>query len=162
MGPLQSIIQWFDGLPVELQEDVAFLTLAVLQEHRPPPVDAIELRAAFRDWLNAHSSPHAELGRALSFIAAFEYLFGPGLSAQGWLDTRRLIELIADGYAADGARLQAEFARRRLETLKAREPLWKAQAAGWGALKNEHLSWAPLARWTHRADASREASSWRT
>ncbi|MDF0544244.1 hypothetical protein PX699_17985 [Sphingobium sp. H39-3-25] len=151
MRPTEIIREWFDAESLEVQSDIAFLTVAQLADVSSVLDSPAGTIAALRDWLTPGESEISfrTVGKALSFIAVFEDTFNDRFTAEGWQGPRNIFDDVAANpphqaiQAAAGASL-AMMSRKQAE--------WAAVGERWESLKvrltHEHFERWRLGRVT--------------
>lgn len=135
MGPTDVIRTWFESETFEIQTDIAFLMLGSLEDGDALMLDHDDLIAEMVKWLTPEGETRFRtVGKAVSFIAVFDLIFGNRFAADGWERPKMLFE--ASIQDAPSASIK-ETALRMLEEIPSRAALWAEIGLRWNAVKTK-------------------------
>jgi hypothetical protein len=148
--PLSVLIEWWDGVPPEIAEDLAFLASVVLIPHLIPGDHDRDPAVAFRAALIRECDRHLEIaGRALAFATAVDFAFVGRRTQEQWDAKAAENTAMAERIDAerDGKERFAETIRKTLLRFPLRSAMWVREYRRWSALREGPLSVDGIHAW---------------
>lgn len=144
MNPTEIIKDWFEEQTPEIQGDVAYFVLYLLEDRENSPAYFDDLAPKLLSWLTSGDEPSFRtVGKALSFVAAFDFCFASRFTPEGWKTPRTLFEQVIDEAPSEG---MVATAKSSLADLPRKQELWAAVGSSWQAVR-DRLSSDYLEAW---------------
>jgi len=157
-NPIQAILDWFVTQPLEIRQDLAFLTLYSLSGINSAVQDPStnNPEGVMEGWLEQQaklSSPNQLVGTTICVRAAIDFFVMCNRETkEDWIKTIEFNQTIRNRIGATGK--DASFIDKMLERLPFRSKLWIKATKSWRNLCNETLSDDSLRTWMTLQEAT--------
>ena len=133
---LELIRAWFEGLPQEIQAELAIFLSTMLPELAGEGDEASAVPLV-RQALRGNGSPVVSALRTAAFSAAIDVIFLQRSTQEAWLLYGDFLKQFRDTALADGKKNAASLVQSMIEALPERCALWIKQAQGWSLLRSQ-------------------------
>jgi hypothetical protein len=153
-SPPKRILEWFECLPPNFQQQLALLMAATLpQAGTADRCDREQAVAAIHQWLSRNvGQPPQEIGNALAFQAVVRFLTSSRLTKNGAPENSILLGRDQIGSSLAGADMEAVDAM--LASARETQKMWLVIAASWRALELSCLTTSKIEHWLLSQDRS--------
>src|SRR5262249_14355595 len=137
---LDAISVWFEGLPVELQTDLASLISTILSELVPGDAEAGvcgEAASFVRRALQAEGEPLLLAARAVALSAVIDLIFLQRSTQEAWRLYKDFLEHFREEVLAEGKKAAARLLQTMIDAIPQRSALWISEAQRWCLLRLE-------------------------